>query len=107
MVRLPPKDAYMGDLEHSPGWIAANRALWLVGTAVVAAHALALFIYGPGIRVEAEETAQRQMMAEHEVICDKLGKQQANPDRERCLILLLQLQQRHEQAYVARTTDLF
>ncbi len=97
----------MGDLEHSTGWNAANRALWLLGTAVVAAHAVVLFLYGPGIRIEAEESAQRHMMAEHEVVCDKLGKGQTDPDREQCLMLLLQLQQRHEQAYVERTTDLF
>ena len=97
----------MDDLEHTPGWRAASRALWLIGTAVVAAHGVAMLIYGPGIRAEAEEAERQQFMAEHAVICDKLQKVEGGPGREHCLNLLLQLQQRHEQAYVVRTSSPF
>ena len=95
----------MDDLEHGPGWHAANRALWLLGTAVVAAHGVALLIYGPGMRA-ADDTARQQMVAEHAVICDKLGQIAGGPGREPCLSLLLQLQQRHEQSFTARTSGL-
>jgi hypothetical protein len=97
----------MYDLEQSPGWNTANRALWLLGTAVVAAHGVAMLIYGPGLRVAAEETAQQQMLEEHAVVCDKLGKREGVPGREPCLNLLLQLQQRHEQSFMARTSGSF
>ena len=92
----------MNDLEHSPGWIAANRALWLLGTAIVAAHGVALLLYGSVARAAAEEAAQRQMMAEHAAICETLGNRDCSPGRELCLKLLLQLQQRHEQLYIER-----
>jgi hypothetical protein len=97
----------MHDLEHSPWWNVANRALWLVGTAVVAAHGVALLIYAPGMRAAAEQAAQQQMTAEHGVICDKLAHVEVGPGREPCLSLLLQLQQRHEQAFAARTSAPF
>jgi hypothetical protein len=97
----------MYDLEHSPGWKAANNAFWLLGTAVVAAHGVALLMYAPGMRAAAEEAAQQQIVAEHAVICDKLGKIEGSPGRERCLDLLLQVQQRHEQSFMARTSGPF
>jgi len=97
----------MRDLEHSPGWNAANRALWFLGTAVVAAQGVALLIYGSGIQAAADEAARQQVMTEHVVICEKLDKRQGDPGREQCLNLLRQLQQRHEQAYMARTTGPF
>jgi hypothetical protein len=97
----------MHDLEHRPGWNIVNRALWFVGTAVVAAHGVAMLIYGPGMRAAAEEAAQRQVVAEHGIICDRLGKVEGTPDREPCLSLLLQLQQRHETSFMARTSGPF
>ena len=97
----------MYDLEHRPGWQAANSALWLLGTAVVAAHGLALLMYAPGMQAAADESAQQQIVAEHAVICDELGKVEGHPGRERCLDLLLQVQQRHEQSFVARTSGPF
>ena len=97
----------MQNLEHSPGWIAANRALWLVGTAIVAAHGVALLIYGPALVAASENAAQQQMAAEHAVVCDRLGKVAGGPERESCLSLMLQLQQRHENAFTARTSGRF
>lgn len=97
----------MHDLEHHPGWIAVNRALWLLGTPVVAAYATAILIYGPGLRAASEDAAQQQIMAEHAVICDKLGNAQGSSGWEPCLNLLLQLQQRHEQSYAVRSTGPF
>ena len=96
----------MDHLENTPGWRAANRAVWLVGTAAAAAYAVAVVIYGPGLRAEAEEVARQEMTAEHAVICDKLQHHTTGPDRAQCLSLLLQLQQRHEQAFGARTAGL-
>jgi hypothetical protein len=93
----------MNDLEHSPGWIAANRAIWFLGTAIVAAHGVALLLYGAGARAAAEEAAQRQVTVEHAAICEKLGRLDGSPGREQCLTLLLQLQQRHEQFYIEKT----
>ena len=93
----------MNDLEHSPGWIAANRALWLLGTAIVAAHGVALLLFGSESLAAAEEAARRQVMAEHAAICETLGGLGGGRDRELCLALLLQLQQRHEQLYIQRT----
>jgi hypothetical protein len=97
----------MRDVEHSPGWIAANSALWLFGTAVLAAHGLALLLYGTGARASAGEAAQQQMLSEHKAVCDKLEIGPHGARREQCLDLLLQLQQRHEQSYSARMGDLF
>ena len=97
----------MYDAEHGPGWQAANRAIWIVGTAVVAAHGVALLVYGPSARAAAEEGAREQMTAEHAVICDKLGQADGSPGREACLNLLLHLQHRHEQWFVARNGELF
>jgi hypothetical protein len=96
----------MGHLENTPGWRAANRAILIVGTAVVAAYAVAVVIYGPGLRAEADEAARQAMTAEHSAICDKLQHHTNSPDRVLCLSLLLQLQQRHEQAFGARTAGL-
>lgn len=97
----------MHDLEHSPRYCAVNRAFWLVGTAGVAAYGVALLIYGPGIRAAAEEAAQQQIVAEHARACDSLGQIEGSPRRERCLDLLLQLQQRHEHLFMARTSGPF
>jgi hypothetical protein len=97
----------MGDLEHSPGWRAANRALWLLGTAVVAAHGVALLLYAPAIRAEVEESARRQMAAEHEAACDRLGCPEGSSEWETCLKVMLQLQERHERSYAARTSSSF
>src|SRR5690349_15453529 len=97
----------MGDLEHSPGWHAVNRALWLLGTAVVAAQGVALLLFGSDFRATTDEAARQQMQAEHEIVCDQLDIQQGAPARERCLSLLLQLQHRHEQAYAAQMASQF
>jgi predicted cobalt transporter CbtA len=97
----------MHELEHSPRYRAVNRAIWLVGTAVVAAHGVALLIYGPGMRAAAEEAAQQQTVAEHALVCDSLGEIEGSPRRERCHDLLLKLQQRHEQSFMARTSGPF
>jgi hypothetical protein len=97
----------MHDFEHSSGWKAANRALWLVGTAVVAAHGVALLRYGSGARAAVEEASQQQIISEHNQLCDELGVVAQKADRERCLNLLLQLQQQHEQSFMARTSGWF
>jgi hypothetical protein len=97
----------MRDLEQSPGWNAANRALWFVGTAVVAAHGAAILLYGPAARSAADASVQQEMMAEHADICDKLGLEEGSPGRGRCMDLMLQLQFRHEQSYLARTSGSF
>ncbi len=97
----------MYDREHSPGWNAANRALWFLGTAVVAAHGVAFLIYGPGIRAAADQAARLEIAAEHALACDSLGKVEGSSAREPCLALLLQLQQRHERSFVARTSPPF
>jgi hypothetical protein len=97
----------MDDSEHSPGWRVANRALWLLGTAVVAAHAVALILYGPGALAAAEQAAQQQIISEHGLLCDELGIGTIGARREQCLNLLLQLQRRHEQSFSARTSGLF
>ena len=97
----------MHDLEHNPRYYVVNRAIWLAGTAVVAAHGVALLIYGPGMRAAVEETAQQQIVAEHALVCDSLGQIEGSPRRERCLDLLLQVQQRHEQSFMARTSRPF
>jgi len=97
----------MHDVEHTPAWQAANRALWLVGTAVLAAQGLALVLYGPGARAAAEEAARERMSAEHAAVCDKLGKTEGSPGREACLNLLMQLHDRHEQWFSARNSETF
>ena len=97
----------MHELQHSPRYRAVNRAIWLVGTAVVAAHGVALLIYGPGLRAAAEEAARQHTVAEHALLCDSLGLTEGSPRRERCLDLLLQVQQRHEQSFMVRTRGTF
>jgi hypothetical protein len=78
-----------------------------VGTAIVAAHGVALLIYGPALLAASEDAAQQKMAAEHGVVCDRLGKVEGGPDREPCLSLMLQLQQRHEQSFTARPSGPF
>ncbi len=78
----------MDHLENTPGWRAANRAVWLVGTAAAAAYAVAVVIYGPSLRAEAEEVARQEMTAEHAIICEKLQYHATSPDRVLCLSLL-------------------
>ena len=97
----------MRNLEQSPGWNTANRALWFVGTAVVAAHGAAILLYGPAARAAVEASVQQETVAEHAVTCGKLGLGEGSAGRGRCMDLLLQLQFRHEQSYLARTSESF
>ncbi len=91
-------------MEETRGWRAANRAVWMIGTAAAAAYFVVLFQYGSGVRAETDSALQRQIAVEHEEACDALV---SRGERARCLKLLIQLQSRHEQAYDARQRGLF
>ena len=47
------------------------------------------------------------MISEHGQLCDELGFGANGARREHCMNLLLQLQQRHEQSFSARTSGFF
>jgi hypothetical protein len=93
------------DPEHGPLWNACNQAVWIIGSAYLAALVVALLLYLPDVKAAAWD-GQQQVALEHSDICDKLRKTVDAPGRADCLNVLLNLQRKHEELFVARTRGL-
>jgi hypothetical protein len=90
-------------IQDTNWWRAGNLTMWIAGTAMLAAHIVAALMYGPRALADREAVLREQVAWEHKLACEAL-EPTATDAHQHCLMLLVQLQHRHEAAYVAAHT---